>query len=125
MNNVGQNRILRKRILLADDESAVREAVKLLLGIDQHTVVEAASGLEALDLFARDKFDLVITDCEMPKLKGDELAARIKQLAPSQPIIMITAYPERLGDLPNPADAILHKPFDFADLRRAITRLLS
>ncbi len=118
-------KVCHKHILLADDEAGVRGAIKLLLGIDEHTVVEASDGPEALDLFARDRFDLVITDYEMPKLKGNELAVRIKRLSPSQPIIMITAYTEKLGDAQNPVDAILPKPFNFADLRQAIAQLLS
>jgi len=46
-------------------------------------------------------------------------------VSPSQPIIMITAYPECLGNAENPVDAILNKPFQFDDLRRAIAQLLS
>ena len=116
---------LRKRILLVDDQQPVREAIRLLLGLDEHKVVEASSGAEALELFRRDCFDLVITDFEMPRMKGNELATRIKQLVPAQPIIMITAYAEQLGDSNNPVDAILTKPFQLDDLRQAMARLLS
>lgn len=117
-------KVRHKRILLADDEPDVREAIKLLLGVDEHTVVGAADGAEALDLFARQQFDLVITDYEMPKLNGDALAFNIKRLSPAQPIIMITAYPGKLDAAQSPADVVLSKPFEFADLRRAIARLL-
>jgi CheY-like chemotaxis protein len=117
--------ICRKRILVADDEPAVRGALKILLEIDQHTVTEAQDGVEAFDLVAKEKFDLVITDYEMPRMRGNELAARVKKLIASQPILMITAYAERLGSSDNPVDAILSKPFDFEDLRRAIAQLLS
>ena len=116
---------LRKRILLVDDQQPVREAIRLLLGLNEHKVVEASSGAEALELFRRDCFDLVITDFEMPRMKGNELATRIKQLVPAQPIIMITAYAEQLGDSNNPVDAILTKPFQLDDLRQAMARLLS
>ena len=44
---------LRKRILLADDQPSVRQAISLLLSLDQHTVIEAANGAEALDLRSR------------------------------------------------------------------------
>ena len=93
---------LRKRILLADDQPSVREAIHLLLNLDKHTVIEAANGAEAIALFKGDHFDLVITDFEMPNMKGSELAEKIKQLSPAQPILMITAYAERLGDSANP-----------------------
>jgi two-component system, cell cycle sensor histidine kinase and response regulator CckA len=122
---VEQERICHKRILLADDEPHVRESIKLLLGIDEHTVVEAVDGPEALDLFSREKFDLVITDYEMPKLRGNEVAVNIKRMSPAQPIIMITAYPENVDKARNPVDAILHKPFNFADLRQTIAKLLA
>ena len=115
----------RKRILLVDDQQSVREAINLLLSLDEHTVVEAANGAEALDLFMRDHFDLVITDFEMPNMKGNELATRIKQASPAQPILMITAYAEQLGDSDNPVDAILDKPFQLEDLRQAMAKLLS
>ena len=115
----------RKRILLVDDQQSVREAISLLLSLDEHTVIEAGNGVEALDLFRRDQFDLVITDFEMPKMKGNELAARIKQLSPAQPILMITAYVEKLGDSDNPVDAILNKPFELQALRRVMADFLS
>jgi CheY-like chemotaxis protein len=115
----------RKRILLVDDQQSVREAISLLLSLNEHTVVEASNGAEALDLFTRHRFDLVITDFDMPKMKGNELAARIKQLSPAHPILMITAHVERLGDSNNPVDAILNKPFELGDLRQAMAKLLS
>jgi CheY-like chemotaxis protein len=121
---MGLNRVLGKRILLADDEPAVRDAVKLLLRYDKHVVSEARNGREALDLYAREPFDLVITDLEMPVMKGNELAVTIKRLAPGQRILMITAFAEKIGDSENPVDALLSKPFTFADLREAIARLL-
>ena len=114
-----------KRILLADDQQSVRDAIRLLLSLDEHTVVEAADGAEALAAFMRDRFDLVITDFEMPNMKGNELAARIKHIAPTQPVLMITAYAEALGDSVRPVDAVLDKPFQFQDLRQAMADLLS
>jgi CheY-like chemotaxis protein len=116
---------MRRRILLVDDQRGVRDAMNLLLSLDEHVVVEAANGVQAFALFKPGHFDLVITDFEMPQMKGDELARNIKQVAPSQPILMITAYAERLGDSNNPVDGFLPKPFQLEDLRRAIAQLLS
>ncbi|MCX6924518.1 MAG: response regulator [Verrucomicrobia bacterium] len=114
-----------KRILLADDQQSLRETINLLLSLGGHTVVEAANGVEALALFKRDHFDLVITDFEMPKMKGNELALKIKEVMPSQPILMITGFAERLGDLGTSVDAILNKPFQFEELQLAMDQLLS
>ena len=113
-----------KRLLLVDDESSVREAFRMMLEIDDHTVTEANNGAEALALFTQGEFDLVITDFEMPIMKGNELAVRVKKLAPRQPILMITAYGKELGDSENPVDSILNKPFTLDDLRGAIAKLL-
>ena len=114
-----------KQVLLADDEPFVRSATAMLLGVDAHQVTEANNGTQAWALYQERKFDLVITDYQMPEMKGDELAARIKGLAPSQPIIMITAYHERLGDANIPVDVILAKPFSFDALRQAIAQVLA
>lgn len=116
--------ILGKRILLADDQPGVREAVRMLLCVDEHLVTEARDGKEALDLFSPGRFDLVITDYSMPRMAGNELATRIKAIAPEQPIIMITAFSEELNGFGNPVDAILNKPFSFSDLRKAIAELV-
>ncbi len=119
-----EERIVGKRILLVDDELLVRELIGRLLSKDQHTVVQANNGVEAFALFAQGHFDLVMTDFEIPFMKGNELAARIKQVAPGQPILMITGHGKRRGP-DNPVDAVLNKPVDLDRLRAAMARLLS
>jgi len=114
----------KKRILLVEDERVVREMVKLLLRHDGYAVVEANNGAEALGLFGRGSFDLVMTDFEMPFIKGNELAARIRKLSPMQPILMMTGYRHEPGPN-NPVDAVLDKQFDFARLREAVQKVLS
>ena len=111
--------------MLAEDESQVREAIRLLLAVDQHEVTEARDGREALKLFQPGRFDLVITDFVMPRMQGDELAAEIKRQAPAQPVLMISAYVREGTSLASPVDALLTKPFSFGDLRQAMARLLS
>jgi two-component system alkaline phosphatase synthesis response regulator PhoP len=118
------DRVLGKRILLADDQQGVRTAIKFLLQMDEHKVTEATNGREALDLFRQQKFDLVITDYAMPEMAGSELASRIKEEAPRQPIIMITAYTRQIRDSDNPVDVVLNKPFSYLDLRQIIAKLL-
>jgi two-component system cell cycle response regulator CpdR len=120
-----EQKIIRgKRILLVDDEPGVRGSFRMILELDDHTVTEANNGAEALDLFTKGQFDLVATDFEMPVMKGNELAVRIKDLAPRQPVLMITAYERELGDPENPVDSILNKPFTMDNLREAIAKLL-
>jgi len=117
-------KVLPKRILLADDQQEVREMTKLMLGMDEHIVTEAANGREALDLFAPGRFDLVITDYAMPVMKGDELARNIKRLAPSEPILMITGSGAELAGMQMSVDAVLNKPFAFEALRQAVAQVL-
>jgi len=111
-----------KNILLVDDDPDVRGSIKLLLSIDRHTVTEAANGHEALQLFTGSRYDLVITDYRMPGMHGDELARNIKNLVPAQPILMVTAYLEKLVDAGKPADAVVGKPLSIDDLRRAMAQ---
>jgi CheY-like chemotaxis protein len=119
-----QATVYGKRILLAEDEPAVRESLKLLLNLDQHTVTEASNGREALALFSPERFDLVITDYLMPEMSGDELTRRIKEIAPGWPVLIVTAYLEKLRDTGRMPDAVLGKPIMLKDLRRAIARRL-
>src|SRR5436190_9588425 len=116
-------KVLGKRILLADDQAGVRQAVRYLLELDDHKVTEAREGKEAYDLFRHSQFDLVITDYAMPEMAGDHLAAEIKRLTPGQPVIMITGYAREVVESKKPVDAVLNKPFSFQDLRETIYRL--
>jgi len=118
-------RVFGKRILLVDDDAAARESIKLLLQIDRHDVVEAKGGQEALELFHQSVMDLVIIDYFMPQMEGTKLAEHLKLAAPSMPILMVTAYMEKLVDCHNPVDAILPKPFGIAELRQSIASLLN
>jgi CheY-like chemotaxis protein len=116
-----------RQILVVDDEPAVGDAIKMMLQFDGHAVQTANGSQEARSLLEQGKFDLIITDYSMPGMKGDELAAVIKQRLPHQPIIMITAYAEMLkssGDTLAGVDFILSKPFLLKDLREAIVRVL-
>jgi len=115
-----------RHILVVDDEPLVRQSVRLLLQEDDGYIVhEANSGAEALALFEPGKFDMVFIDYFMPEMKGDQLAAAIKQRSPNQPVVIITAYPERLQSLVNPAggaDSVICKPFGLDNLRAALAQ---
>ncbi len=115
----------QRHILVVDDEPLVRQTVQMLLKGEGHLVDEADSGDEALAVFEPGKFDLVFTDYFMPVMKGDELAAAIKKRSPSQPVVMLTAYPEKLQSSDCPLggiDSFICKPFELETLRAVITR---
>jgi CheY-like chemotaxis protein len=114
-----------RRILVVDDEPLVRYTVQLLLRDEGYIVDEAGSAAQALALFKPGKFDMIFTDYFMPDMKGDQLAATIKMLAPRQPVVMITAFPEKLQCSSYPlggVDSIICKPFELDTLRWAINR---
>jgi CheY-like chemotaxis protein len=113
----------RQNILLVDDDPEVREILRLLLSVDKHHVTEAASGRDALKLFTGGHYDVVITDYLMPEMRGDDLAEAIHGLEPAQPVIMVTAYRERLLHGTQPRYAVLSKPVSVEDLRRALPPL--
>jgi len=114
-----------KRILLVEDQAPIRACLRMMLEMEGHQVTEASDGAEALRSFAIGQFDLVITDLEMPVMRGNELAVGIKQLAPSVPILMITASARARREAENPVDALLSKPFMVKDLHCELRKLLS
>ena len=79
-------------ILLVEDEAPVRYAFARILRNQGHVVMEAADGLEALDLLEKHHFHLVITDLVMPNLSSFHLVARIRSTRPDIPIIIMSAY---------------------------------
>ena len=117
-----------KKILLVDDEPFVCDAMKMMLTFDGHQVDTANGGQEALALFDKGKYDLVITDYAMPAMKGDELAGVIKTRRPGQPVVMVTAYAEMLKASGQPlvgVDFVIGKPFLLENLREAIEKITS
>jgi CheY-like chemotaxis protein len=117
---------LGKRILLVDDEPSVSRAIKMLLEHEGFSVQIVNNGEAALALYAQERFDLVITDFSMPGMNGGELARRIKNIRPDQPIILATASIYKLDAANHPGrvvDWVLDKPFGLQELREAIAHL--
>ncbi len=122
---MSKSEIEPRKILVVDDEPYVCDAVRMMLAFDGHQVETAASGKDALAMFSPGKYDLVITDYAMPAMKGDELAIALKARAPSQPVVLITAYAEMLKSSDNPLagiDFIVSKPFLLENLREAVQK---
>jgi len=113
--------------MVVDDDPMVGNAIKMMLEVDGHQVQLAGSGREALERFAKDKFDVIFTDFAMPGMNGHEFATAIKARAPGQPIIMITAYADLFlsnQTMPN-LDYLLSKPCLLSQLREAVEHVLS
>jgi CheY-like chemotaxis protein len=115
-------------ILVVDDEAIVRQSIAMLLAHAGHTVAVAADGEGALTKLSEGHFDLIITDFSMPGIPGDELARRIRERWPGQPIIMVTAFVEEYELFSRDrrtVDALLLKPFAYRELNEAIDRVLA
>lgn len=116
-----------QRILLVDDDPLVRDFIRKVLQFDGHSLEMATNGEEALAVFQKSSFDLVVTDYDMPGMNGGQLAAAIKAILPLQPILMISFQGEQLRSQSIPsaaADAIISKPFRIGELRQSISKLL-
>jgi len=117
----------RVRILLVYDNAnglAARKSVLQELG---HVVLTATSGVDALDHFAAEPFDLVVTDYKMPRMDGLELIGRLRGQAPALPIILLSGFSEALGlaEASTGADVVLQKSAnEVTHLIRAVNRLL-
>ncbi len=112
------------RILVVDDEPAVRNVTARLLATRDYAVEEASGGSEALALLDDETVDLVVTDLGMPEMSGSELAYRIRQRLPDLPIILLTGHTDA-EDQAGHADAVVRKPFQIKILDEVIQRLLT
>lgn len=116
------------RILVAEDDKAVREFVARALSHSGHDVVTADDGLEALARLETDEFDLLITDIVMPGLDGIALALKLAKERPSLPILMMTGYAAERQRAHN-LDALIHrvvsKPFTLQQICSAADEALS
>ena len=113
----------RLHVLVVDDEPFVADAVRMMLAFDGVDVAAVGSGREAIQVFKDGEFDVVITDYAMPRMKGDELALHLKEISPSCPVVLISAYAEMLKSNETPLigiDFIISKPFLLENLREAI-----
>jgi two-component system cell cycle sensor histidine kinase/response regulator CckA len=116
-------------ILLVEDTAEVRQLARQILESAGYTVLEAASGAQALDLFATREapIDLVLTDMVMPSMSGPMLAERLKALATGMPVLFMSGYTdEALAHHGTPAADIplLAKPFTFNGLLTKVRQVL-
>jgi CheY-like chemotaxis protein len=116
----------RRRILVVDDEVALRSLIARGFRERGYEVVEMADGLSALDAARSTSvaFDLVVTNNRMPHLDGPNLAACLRQLDPSLPIIHISgSHGTRHGTVPSDVPT-LFKPFSIWDLLDEAEKLM-
>ena len=119
---------LAKRILVVDDEENTRLGLSKLLSQEGFVVDLAANGSEALEILRRQRFNLVISDINMPDMNGITFLREISRRFPSTNVIMITAY----GGVESYLEAMnlgaleyLHKPVRLDELRSVMKKVFS
>jgi two-component system, OmpR family, response regulator MprA len=115
------------RILVVDDEPAVREAVERALRLEGHDVALAADGGQALDALGAWPADAVVLDVLMPRVDGIEACRRMRLNGDRTPVLMLTARDavrDRVAGLDAGADDYLVKPFALEELLARLRALL-
>lgn len=118
------------RILLAEDDEAVRTLILRALGEEGHAVTAAADGTQALDalLAAAGRFDLLLADIKMPMMDGIALALAAARDFPALPIVLMTGYAdqrERASGLDALVRDVLTKPFTLSTLKSRVAAALA
>jgi CheY-like chemotaxis protein len=115
----------KQKILLVDDDPAIRQILLRLLAEEGYLVLTAANGVEALELVKVTEPDLVLLDLNMPVKDGWETFMELSIVHRHLPVILITARPNQFfSALASGAGALLEKPLDFVKLFSTIQSLL-
>jgi CheY-like chemotaxis protein len=117
------------KLLIIDDNKEILASIQRYFVQKKYQVTAVTNGLDALKLLDTqiNAFDAIITDLNMPTISGVGVISIVKQKFPHIPVIAITGYYEEHQSLVNEAqvDAILEKPFEYAELEKIIAKLLA
>ncbi len=108
------------RILIIDDEKAIRTTLKEILEFERYTVDQAEDGPAGLDLLIQHKYDVVLCDIKMPKMDGLEVLSRAQGIAPDTAFIMVSAH----GNIETAVEATKKGAYDFLSKPPDLNRLL-
>lgn len=117
--------ITLRTILIVDDEAIIRELCCKALG--GYRILQARDGEEALKIFERENVDVILSDIMMPKMNGLELLKRVKEIAPTQVVVVMTGYAEKeviLNALKSDADDFITKPLNLIQLKTSVDKAL-
>jgi two-component system, response regulator, stage 0 sporulation protein F len=117
-----------KKILVVDDEAGIRSLLFDLLSSEGYKVTLAKDGRESLDQMKHRRFDLLITDINMPVLNGIELLRRMKEAGRRERVIVMTGKPvdeSNLGTDLQPVFTLLQKPFQVHNLLEMVFSALA
>ena len=108
------------KILIVDDEPAIRRTLKEILEFEKFKVDEATNGLECMVKLKKDKFDVILMDIKMPQMTGMEALERVHMLAPETPVVMISGH----GTIETAVEAVKKGAFDYISKPPDLNRLL-
>lgn len=112
------------KILIAEDDQSVRDALSNALDLQGFTVIKAEDGQEALEQVESEQPDLILLDVMMPRLDGIEVCRRLRSQGLLLPILILTAREEAPLGLDAGADDYMTKPYDLDELFARIRALL-
>ncbi|WP_417455936.1 response regulator [Kordiimonas sp.] len=116
------------RVLVVEDEEAVRDYVSRVLTMHGHTVLVANDGAQAVELMNDHHFDLLLSDIAMPMMDGISLALKVRATRPHVPIILMTGFAnerQRAHNLSLLIEGLLSKPFTMDQLLGAVNKALA
>ena len=117
---------MHRSILIVDDESSIRYALRKVLHTEGYEVICAANGLQAIEQFGAEKIDLMLLDLGLPVKDGWGTLEWLDRVNPLLPVIIITGrYAQRERAEQAGADALMEKPLDVPRLLQAIRELLN
>jgi len=117
---------MKKRVLIADDDSSVRESLKKVLEASGYEVLSAEDGGEAVERITNDSVDLLLLDLEMPRMDGWDVFEGVRARCSSLPVIIITGLASELETKLVPGlDELFEKPIEVLPLLKKIEELLS
>lgn len=108
------------KILIIDDEKAIRSTLKEILAYEKYEVEEAVDGAEGLKKAGAENFDLILCDIKMPKMDGMEVLQKLMEMQSDTPVVMISGH----GTIDNAVEAIKKGAYDFISKPPDLNRLL-
>ncbi len=118
----------KNRILVVDDEEALRIVLSAELEGEGYQVTNAGDGQEAINILATNEFDLILLDIKMPNVDGFEVLKYVKEHSPKTKVVMLTGFADLKNAIESKklgAEDFVSKPYDLVDLLTTVERVLT